>query len=261
MWSDWLVFCDCGFSLSALWCSLLAPTILTWVSLTLDVGYLFTAAPAKHSCRSWPWTWCIPSKLLLLTLNVGYFLCCAATAPCLYSIQIPLSNSCSLAHSLRDGWVTLVSTIRVTEFGPGLGMRHNTGQIEVNSETFVGMTWTEKTWSWLSGTHINRACLRIKLTCERRVSIQKERQPDGILRPRIQLCCSKMCPCISQKHEPTNNSRLLAQPLTAKSVVVQSVFRTIEGERHAQRVLSPHPALCTSPPYGYFWVISFHINQ
>ena len=28
---------------------------LTWVSLTLDVGYLFTAAPAKHSCCSLPW--------------------------------------------------------------------------------------------------------------------------------------------------------------------------------------------------------------
>ena len=29
---------------------------LTWVCLTLDVGYLFTAAPAKHSCCSLPWT-------------------------------------------------------------------------------------------------------------------------------------------------------------------------------------------------------------
>ena len=28
---------------------------LTWVSLTLDVGYLFRAAPAKHSCCSLPW--------------------------------------------------------------------------------------------------------------------------------------------------------------------------------------------------------------
>ena len=28
---------------------------LTWVSLTLDVGYLFTAAPAKHSRCSLPW--------------------------------------------------------------------------------------------------------------------------------------------------------------------------------------------------------------
>ena len=33
----------------------------TWVSLTLGVGYLFTAAPAKHS-------------LLLLTLDEGYLL-------------------------------------------------------------------------------------------------------------------------------------------------------------------------------------------
>ena len=30
---------------------------LTWVSLTLEVGYLFTAAPGKHSCCSLPWTW------------------------------------------------------------------------------------------------------------------------------------------------------------------------------------------------------------
>ena len=34
---------------------------LTWVSLTLDVGYLFTAAPAK-------------AHLLLLTLDEGYLL-------------------------------------------------------------------------------------------------------------------------------------------------------------------------------------------
>jgi len=30
---------------------------LIWVSLTLDVAYLFTAAPAKHSCCSLPWMW------------------------------------------------------------------------------------------------------------------------------------------------------------------------------------------------------------
>ena len=28
----------------------------TWVSLTLGMGYLFTAAPAKHSCCSLPWS-------------------------------------------------------------------------------------------------------------------------------------------------------------------------------------------------------------
>ena len=43
---------------------------LTWVSLTLDVGYLFTAAPAKYSRYSLPWTRSISSPLPLLTLNV-----------------------------------------------------------------------------------------------------------------------------------------------------------------------------------------------
>ena len=80
MWSDCLVFCDCGFSLSALWCPLLVPTFLLgfllpwtwditwWPLLTLDVGYLLRAAvpdlghgvsPLSH--HSWPWTWGISS--------------------------------------------------------------------------------------------------------------------------------------------------------------------------------------------------------
>ena len=37
---------------------------LTWVSLTLDMGYLFTAAPAKHSHCSLLWTRGISSQLL-----------------------------------------------------------------------------------------------------------------------------------------------------------------------------------------------------
>ena len=43
---------------------------LTWVSLTLDVGYLFMAAPAKHSHSSLPWTSNISSRPPILTLNV-----------------------------------------------------------------------------------------------------------------------------------------------------------------------------------------------
>ena len=38
LWSDWLVFCDCGFSLSALWCPL----------STILMGFLL------------PWTWVSP---------------------------------------------------------------------------------------------------------------------------------------------------------------------------------------------------------
>ena len=44
VWSDWLVVCDCGFSLSALWCALSAPTVL--------LGFLL------------PWTWGVSSQLL-----------------------------------------------------------------------------------------------------------------------------------------------------------------------------------------------------
>ena len=43
---------------------------LTWVSLTLDSGYLFTAAPAKCSHCSLPWMRSISSLPPLLTLNV-----------------------------------------------------------------------------------------------------------------------------------------------------------------------------------------------
>ena len=42
---------------------------LTRVSLTLDVGYIFTAAPAKHSHCFLPWTRGISSGLPLMTLG------------------------------------------------------------------------------------------------------------------------------------------------------------------------------------------------
>ena len=44
VWLDWLVFCEYGFSVSALWCPLATPTI--------SLGFLF------------PWVWGISSQLL-----------------------------------------------------------------------------------------------------------------------------------------------------------------------------------------------------
>ena len=44
---------------------------LTWISLTLDVGYLFRAAPAKHSRCSLPWMRIgLSSQPSLLTVNM-----------------------------------------------------------------------------------------------------------------------------------------------------------------------------------------------
>ena len=48
----------------------LSAYLLTWVSLTLDVGYLFMPAPAKHSCCSLPWMWGSSSQPLHLTVMV-----------------------------------------------------------------------------------------------------------------------------------------------------------------------------------------------
>ena len=67
VWSDWLVVCDHGFSLSALWCLLSVPTILLWFLL--------------------PWTWGISSWLLQKI---------AATAPYLRHRVAPLSRSCTV---------------------------------------------------------------------------------------------------------------------------------------------------------------------
>ena len=60
---------------------------LTGVSLTLDMGYLFTAAPAKCSHCSLPWMWGISSWLPLLTLDLGYLF---SAARCSSTMQLLL---------------------------------------------------------------------------------------------------------------------------------------------------------------------------
>ena len=67
VWLDWLVFCEYGFCPLMPSCNTYR---LTWVSPTLDVGYLFTAAPAKCSHCSLPWTRGISSQPPLLMMNM-----------------------------------------------------------------------------------------------------------------------------------------------------------------------------------------------
>ena len=56
VWSDWLVFCDYGFSVSALWCPLATPTVL--------LGFLL------------PWMWSISSQLLQPSATTAPYLWC-----------------------------------------------------------------------------------------------------------------------------------------------------------------------------------------
>ena len=87
------------------------PYCLTWVSLTLDVGYLFTAAPAMHSHSSLPWMRGIYSRLPLLTLSSSSRPSCACVA------ATPWTKPCRVGPPKTDGswWSSL------TECGPGEG--------------------------------------------------------------------------------------------------------------------------------------------
>ena len=87
LWSDWLVFCDYGFSVPALWCPLATPTVLsgfllpwTWGISSRLLQQSAAAAPylgggvSSHGRLSWPWMWsnsswpsCTPQQLLLGT--------------------------------------------------------------------------------------------------------------------------------------------------------------------------------------------------
>ena len=70
VWLDWLVFWECGFSVSALWCPLATPTILlgfllpwAWGISSRLLQQSTAAAPylgrgvSPHHCPSWPSTW------------------------------------------------------------------------------------------------------------------------------------------------------------------------------------------------------------
>ena len=88
LWSDWLVVCDCGFSLSALWCPLSAPTFLlgfllpsTWGISSWLLQQSTAAAPylgrgVAPLCRSTPapsqptlLSWCFWTVVLEKTLE------------------------------------------------------------------------------------------------------------------------------------------------------------------------------------------------
>ena len=75
LWSDWLAFCDYGFSASALGCPLTTPTVLlgfflpwTWGISSRLLQQSAAASPhlgrgvSPHRRSSWPWTWSSSSR-------------------------------------------------------------------------------------------------------------------------------------------------------------------------------------------------------
>ena len=93
MWSDWVVFCDCGFSLPTCWCPL-STYYLTWVSLSLDVGYLFT--PLQQSTTAAP---DLERRESPLSLS------CATQPPLLWFIH-SISPEPNLAHIWHQ-WILM----------------------------------------------------------------------------------------------------------------------------------------------------------
>ena len=111
MWLDWLVFCEYGFSVSALWCPLTTLTILlgfllpwTWgVSLQL-LQQIAATAPylgqgiSPHSHPYWPWTWSSSSRPSCA---------CTATAPWMWgssSRPLPPGLQCGVAPPGCHPW-------------------------------------------------------------------------------------------------------------------------------------------------------------
>ena len=98
---------------SVLWCPL-SFYCLTWVSLILDMGYLFTTAPAKRSHCSLPWTCDMSSGPPLLTLNMGYLLSvtghsCAAQLPLAAPVPAATTRHSAAVPSLSAYCLTWVS--------------------------------------------------------------------------------------------------------------------------------------------------------
>ena len=92
LWSHWLVFCDYGLSVSALWCPLALPSDALSQHLPSYLGFSYLGRGASlHGCSS-------KAQPLLLTLVEGYFL--TAASPDLERGVAPLSPPAP--HSSRS---------------------------------------------------------------------------------------------------------------------------------------------------------------
>ena len=113
---------------------------LTWVSFTLDMGYLFTVAPAKHSHSS-------KAQPLLLNLDEGYLLTVAfpdlqhgiaplgspvPAQPSLLGLLLLASSVCGSSQlptpALVSGWLLRLTTTGLGCWVASPGRRPDLGQ-------------------------------------------------------------------------------------------------------------------------------------
>ena len=94
--SDWLVFCDYGFSVSALWCPLSAPTVL--------LGFLL------------PWMWGMSSLLLQQSIATADGDCSHEIKRCLLLGRKVMTNLDSILKSRDVTLPTKVHLVKATVF-------------------------------------------------------------------------------------------------------------------------------------------------
>ena len=124
LWSDWLVFCDYGFSVPALWCPLATPTVL--------FGFLLLGRGVSlHACSS-------KAQPLLLILDDGYLL--TANPPDLEHGVVPLSPPapCS-SRSLEMG--LLLSAAAPASLQPKMEMLYTVSKTKTGSWLWL-RSWT-----------------------------------------------------------------------------------------------------------------------
>jgi len=187
-WSDWLVVCDCGFSVSALWCPLTTPIILLEFLL--------------------PWMWGISSWLLQQS---------AAAAPYLGHGVAPLGRrpwpwawgrGCPLCRYSHNDWF---QASNVMSLNTGLG------RDACSQSSWDGVSWLQGTPEWFPYTEtLGQQCAHydwksqdLDLTCKTLVAMMtqvKNSQDSLLCLACVMFVCVCVCVCVCVSRSVVSNS-------------------------------------------------------
>jgi len=127
---------------------------LTWDSVTVALGYLFTATPAKHNHCSLPWKRYISSLLPLLTWTWSSFSspsCAhAATTTCTCGISPHYSLEGLMLKLQLQYFVHVME--RTVSLEKILMLGRNEGQAEGDKRRWDGWMASGIPWTWVSAS-------------------------------------------------------------------------------------------------------------